>query len=330
MTVRIEVCRQELPLGALNETQTDTALPRLSAPLQGLVEFAEQTASVTERAPLPDYAFSNDELASYYAALKLRKVSPDFMLASNRVAVLIGESALAAALGEEMLPEETIIMLDVNKMHSAYMQHYIEALRTRSSPLEWRNTVLGEHEQANDQPNASAATLLESQIREWRASGYTHALTNQEAYMRAQSEARKKTIITWSGDVTNRDHMTLLGNALKGRDAYITFLNLSNVMPTNDTLHTAAAFALPLENLPLTPSTPILTSSLRQKEDDSIIVEATGPFWGLQNLRLHGGNTNTLSKRTLGAAVDRQYHYNQPEPYLSPSLIRAIEQLFRH
>lgn len=334
MPVRIEVCRQALPKGALNETHANVYATRLSAPLQGLVEFADHTApehttSMSEHLTPPDYAFSNDELANYYAALKVRTVSPDFKTASNRVAILIGEGALAAALGAGMLPEEIIIMLDINKKHGAYMQRYIDALRTSSSPQEWRNTVLGEHAQANDQPNTSATTLLESQIHEWQASGYTHALTDQKAYMRAQSEARKKTIITWSGDVTSQDHMILLGEALKSHNAHITFLSLSNVMPTNDTLHTAAAFVQPLQHLPFTSSTPILTSSLRQKEDGSIIVEATGPFWGLENLRLHGGNTNTLTQNTLGAAVDRQYHNNQPAPYLSPSLTNALQRLLQ-
>jgi len=95
-------------------------------------------------------------------------------------------------------------------------------------------------------------------------------------------------------------------------------------MPYAEVFKTAAEYADILRNLPVTPNAPILTTSRSGKPSSHPvaqiansdtgygIVQATGPFFGLDNLAKVGGVL--YGRNARGAAVMRQYAPRNSEP----------------
>ncbi len=306
----IEVSAQAVPLA--DEKLPDTLAP--SEPLHALADIAP---------PLPgwvnldavrytisnDEAASNDGVAPYFVQIGVREHTAEYRDATNRVAVVIGESSLTAAL--PFMPEETIILLDRSPEMCAFMAKYVASLREAETVSEWYTLMGLDEALAGGGTKAEQIVLrrIEDQVRDWELSGRSHPMGGGDAeYTAAHKAARQKAIIPWVGDITNTWDMQLLGAALDSYDANVTMLNLTNVMVADMAFADAASYAERLRPLPITPHAPILTTSTAQKGRfrHSIVVEATGPFFGLDNLAEHGGGVDAWIS-SGGAAADRQY-----------------------
>jgi hypothetical protein len=313
-TPRLETSSQQLP--SLAETVPPLAP---SQPLHGLAEAAWQldhSLCIPENIPFP---FSNDECtAPYVKQLSVREQSPDYRTATNRVALLIGESALAANLAD--IPEDTIVLFDKSPDMCTYMgETYVQQLREAASARAWRQSVLrGAPERYY--------RLFAGQLVEWRGKGYEHPLSKQarpETFLAAQQAAREKAIIPWFGDITEPLDLQILGDALRAQNATVTFMNLSNVIPACHKFDTAQACADALGQLPVSRYAPILTTQLHARKPQNALeererlrgrskAEATGPFFGLANLATGG---LVWSRNNPGSVNKRQY---APETSAAP------------
>lgn len=299
----IERSTQEIP-------RTEEAGQRaLSLPLYDLADLAPP---VSQKYSLSDvrHPFSNDESAAYFDQAQSRSQTPEFQQATNRVAVLVGESSLMLNL--PFIPEETIILLDSSEPMTSYMSDYVEALRTADNADDWarRAGVLKKRILPRfglpDRGEERALYFLRHLGTEWVSEGYIHPAMDVNAFDERAKLARQKAIIPWHGDITSIEDMAKLGDALKQRNANVTMLNLSNVLSVYYGHVPMEKFVDGLEQLPLVDNAPILTTSIRHKYTTGPIMEATGPFFGLDNLRVHGLNEDGFSKGA-GAAIDRDY-----------------------
>lgn len=297
---RFEISQQDIPLE--NGLRPDAAPSR---PLHELASWAPAypEACIHENV---GYTISNDESARYYDELQLRTLTPDFLEATNRVAVLVGEASLASAL--PMIPEETIILLDQSPEMASFMAEYLACLQEADTIEDWyammdlRSPVPWSAEDAT-------RDRIEDQAYDWQEEGYRHAFKDEESFQQAKELARTKAIIPWVGDITRDSDMGYLGDALRSNDAHVTLVNLTNVLAVNRDYGLASSYVAPLRNLPVTDTTPIMLTGISSKYPGtrrSNIVKATGPFFGLDNLAEHGGLT-TPRNIGSGASVERQY-----------------------
>lgn len=133
-------------------------------------------------------------------------------------------------------------------------------------------------------------------MRHTELQGRTHPLSDagQDHYLAAQKAAQEKAIIPWKADITSYEDMAALGRALRGHDATITLMNLSNVIPyawaAGDGFSDSAQYANVLSTLPTTDWMPVITTSMIHKSPDKRNL-ATGPFTGLSNLAQQGGDS---------------------------------------
>ena len=305
----LELSRQTIPL-------TASSSPNLapSVPLHSLAESAPKLSGLFRRARFdPNHianVFSNDEAARSFEQTQARTALPEYRLATNRVALLVGESALAASI--RYIPEETIIMLDASKNMSLFMRDYIEALREARSIKDWKNRTGLTRRSIKPAFRDYYAERLDAQVDEWEGDGYTHALKSGTAFRAAQAAARKKAIIPWHANIGEPDDMQKLGRVLESADAHVTMMNLSNVIMVDPKFEDAKACADQLTALPVTPHAPILTTAHIIKansiEDwlNSItgqavgITAATGPWFGLENLATQGGAASGDSLGPIG------------------------------
>lgn len=244
------------------------------------------------------YSFSNDESAAYYDQTRARTATAEYGAATNRTAIVVGEGALLASLA--YIPEETVILVDESADMCRFMKTYVDSLRSSESIDEWRHSVV---------TTSDMSDRLESQATEWVDTGYDHPLTNSEAYDTARTAAQEKAIIPWRANIGNKRQMRRLGDALRDNDANVTMLNLTNVLTYDPEFTNAQRAVQTLKELPLTPHAPILTTNATAKTYPmepwrTPIVQATGPFFGLENLYQHGGNTQGLNR---GSVAERQY-----------------------
>jgi len=266
----------------------------LHAESRPLHELAHLAPAISPPSPLNDvlYPFSNDDsIRSFREALR-RTDTEAYQQAKNRVAIVVGESALSTAI--HWIPEETIVLLDDDEPMVGYMGGYVDALRTAPSPREW-GRQMGVIPPGASKPRRDA---LLRQLDWWEQQGVPHALADSEVFAQSRALAREKAIIPWRGDVTSVEDMAHLGDTLRGLDAAVTLLNLSNVIAYGayyaDEGHasfpSAAGYADVLDHLPLTPDAPILTTSM-YGIGNTKIASSTGPFYGLTDLRERGGDS---------------------------------------
>lgn len=211
----------------------------LSRPLTELSDEAPQVAR-------HDYrdlhsSFSNDETAQYFLQLIGRTKTPEFRLATNRTAILVGESALANALTLGGLPEDTIIIFDNEPAAITFMSDYIAALKEEPTLAGWNNRMgLDKLEKRYPQLHLR----LVSQAYEWAVNGFQTPLFDEDAYHGAHLEARRKAIIPWLGDLTSETDISCLARALNGHGATVTMMNLTNAMVVGrPRMKTAAEYA---------------------------------------------------------------------------------------
>lgn len=316
----IELSRQSIPLSPDPQIPERGGVLAGSVPLHGLSEQAPVLPSDYDPAEVK-FSFSNDESATYFDQVRSRTALPEYQEATNRVAVVVGESSLAAAL--PYIPEETIIMVDQSPAMGAFMNRYIEGLRSARTPDDWAEFMGFRHPDTNNDAELKMVSRILFQVEEWRSLGYQHPLADNDAFAEVSELARQKAIIPWRADINSRRDMKRLGKALKAHDAHVTMMNLTNVMACPGALDEASDYAARLRHLPLTPNAPILATTTRPKLTGSFlglgpIVEATGPFFGLDNLARHGGSTSPYRG---GSAVERQY---------APAAGRDFEEIFDH
>ena len=295
-----------------------TPLPRSEREL----EMSNQLLTSLEVAPLPDLAPSrplhelatiqsesprmlprqwggkasstvtNDESARSYAEAAARVLDPEFRTTANRVAFVIGEAALVAAL--PYIHEETVIVADYSTDMIAYMEAYLDALKVANNYADWYYTIRTEYAQRNpygyDQEMEHIRWGL--QVKQWLSVLGTHPAKSLQHFALTQDAVRYKAVVPMHIDINSGYSMDQLGQWLGGLGATITFMNLSNVMEVNS--HASqGAFHEGLTLLPIGRTAPILTTSIIQPatvyndegQRTGTAIGATGPFFGLDNLR---------------------------------------------
>jgi len=239
------------------------------------------------------FPFSNDDSIDSFKQARLRLGMPEYQDAQNRVAVLIGENALAAS-NLAYLPEDTIVMLGNEPNEVRYMEKYCFNLQMANDLDGWMRAMIpsfGLYRQWH------MAKLLKQAVW-WNHRNEPSALRNYELFEHRQEVARQKAFIAWYGDITSEADMERFGTALRKFDATVTLMNLTNVIPYSHQVigarafPTAAGYADVLQHLPITPSAPILTASRYPVHPDFDIVHATGPFYGLDDLRTGGDSVS--------------------------------------
>lgn len=261
------------------------------------------------------YPFSNDENLPYFEQLRARTDLPEYRQASNRVALLVGESSLAAAI--QYIPEDTILLVDQSFEMCVFMKRYIEALREAESIADWAKFMkVGDQEFLGTAVYRHFGTQFEVQAHEAEKNGYKHPLQDEAEFKKAQAFAQTKAIVPWHADIGSSKNMQALAAALKERKANITMMNLTNVIHYDTRFKKAKHCATKLKELPITEQAPIMTTSMHPKTADTKedwrrmrnlqhgIAEATGPFFGLDSLSKAGRST----KFGFGRIVWRKYH----------------------
>lgn len=299
----IEVSQQAIP-----RVEAFDGLPAISMPLHDLVDDAPPLAATYNPNDI-EYAFSNDESAHYFDETRVRASTPEYRQASNRVAIVVGESALMSTL--PLIPEETIIVVDQSEDMCSFMHDYVASLRTAETINDWGKAMgLIENDNHVHAYNQMRKGFV-GQSGEWRNTGYSHALDNPDVYRQAHQLARQKAIIPWHADIADPHDMAALGKALRDRDAHVTFVNITNVPSVYAIPGDSAGWANRLDQLPMTSHAPILATANHPKEgidpsDPNVtrITEALGPFFGTQNLRQYGGLSVGFVQ---GSLYSRQY-----------------------
>lgn len=278
----IEYSRQNIP----RTPEVEALDPAESRPLYELASVAPKGDLKEFRLGDIHYSFSNDEAAPYFDQLRIRSTFPEFQNATNRTAVLIGESSLIAAL--PYIEEDTIILLDKSPAMCEFMSRYVEGLKQCETIEEWL-AFMGIADEEDPRVFRDITFRINEQIYEWELSGHRHGLNSQEVYSAVRDVAKDKAFIPWCADMTDRRAMKRLGKTLKSYNANVTFMNLTNAMPCTSRFNEAHEFVKRFEYLPVTPNAPILTTG--GAKDGGYIVEMTGPFFGLENLKKFGGKT---------------------------------------
>jgi hypothetical protein len=292
----------EISTQTLTPHETSVGLPGVNAPLHELALDAPVLADTKPKLSQVGCPFSNDDAARYFEQTQARTLTPEYIEANNRTALLVGESALASAI--RFIPEDTIILLDSSREMCIYMGAYVKNLREASSIQDWAKRM-------GLAPNRLTARLkspvfdhyyrkLTAQIITWERDGFSHAFSDEATFKEAQELARQKAIIPWHANITNGYDMSDLSEALNKHGASITMMNLTNVLPYDETFRDSSSYAAMLSELPVTPNAPILTTSVFPQLDEFLngslvenaqlrIVPTTGPFFGLANLAEAGG-----------------------------------------
>jgi hypothetical protein len=333
----VEISRQHLPSDAVGSREYFELAP--SRPLHELAAEAPALDDEPFKPWLTDFPRANDESAIYWRQTRARTETAEYQKATNRTALLVGESSLISAL--PYIPEDTIIIINNNPHSSIYMQHYIDALRTAPTIQDWFDQM--EHRMnpyENDDwlkryKQQFLGVGLDRQLKQWQDAGMEQGLDDEEAYRLSSQLAREKAIIPWEANLQDPAAMERLNQALRAHKATITFVNLANVMEWLKDVSPRPPLAL--EDLPMTEYAPILTTAMvavpkhvrriimaqiRQdrgqapRDQSSVklagpvyLSAATGPFFGLRNFFEQGGNGPVDGEeRLLNAVFTRKYH----------------------
>ncbi|MFI5271074.1 MAG: hypothetical protein ACHQT9_03460 [Candidatus Saccharimonadales bacterium] len=297
----LETSAQEIPT-------TPDVLGELAAsrPLHELIQNAPIIPSDYSYGDVR-YTFSNDDSAGYFDQLQARSLTSEYREATNRTAVVVGESSLMAAL--PFIPEDTIVVIDNSPDMCAFMDHYVRLLREHDNLRDWGSDI-GFNDGGFDPEVRGTIQRFAQQALEWVFSGEPHPFANEEAYEAAHEQIKGKAVIPWNADITKPRDMQRLGAALRSLGANVTMLNLTNAILDPAGLDHSREYAEILAELPVTEHAPILTTSYIPKDTchpsaiPGRIVEATGPFFGLKNLAEHGGE---LTEHSMGRVAVRHF-----------------------
>lgn len=234
------------------------------------------------------YPVSNDLSAHHYVEMAERAADPDFQAARHRVAVVVGEASLMAALPH--IPEETVMVLDWAPAATGYMNEYRDALRWSSGAADWRETMVNYYDGQNFMAapymgSAALKMLWDDQIATWETAGMTHPLAHPTHFEQAQQAAQEKAIIPYRVDVGNPAEMARLGQILTQSDSTVTFLNYTNIIQYSK--QPVSRITAPLDSLPLADQAPILTTSIHAPANNlpGIPLSSYPPFHGLADLQ---------------------------------------------
>lgn len=270
-----------------------------------LQSYAPKVTVPYERAKV-GFAFSNDASADCFYDQQKRIVTENYRTAQNRVALLVGESALLGAL--HYIPEETIIMLDYSSHTVKFMERYIEGLKNDNDIESW---LRGVNSGVEGESLAADEELLRRQHSLWREGGHRHGLDSDDSFRLVQRTANKKTIIPWCADILNKDEMQDLGDALRSVNSIVTFMNATNVIEYTAPIYNGAdqslhQFVAGVGELPMVSDAPIVTTSLYARDyhpdfDESMRnpLQPTGPFFGIDDLLNNGGSIYDGEKRVV-------------------------------
>jgi len=164
-----------------------------SRPLHELADHAPTLPSRGYDLSEVYYPFSNDEaIAPYLAQLQARTQTAEYQAASNRVAVLVGESSLATNL--KHIPEDTIILLDNSVDMCLFMANYIAGLRTSNTTLEWLQAMDLAEPRLDDKNmyRFSALQDLTKQTYEYMSAGSAHIFTDDAEFLASKAIVQKK------------------------------------------------------------------------------------------------------------------------------------------
>jgi hypothetical protein len=178
------------------------------------------------------------------------------------------------------------------------MARYVEALREADTFDEWaeRMGIDGEHAIPGSGVPRALVELRE-QAFEWLHAGYGHPVGEEDLYAQAHALAQEKAIIPWQADFRDKRDMKRLGKVLNAHEANVTMINITNAAADlGVAVENAGLLAQRLGHLPVTPNAPILATSYVAKPPvhpsvEGNTVEAVGPFFGLDNLAEHGGDS---------------------------------------
>jgi hypothetical protein len=335
----LEISHQKLPGVAVGELDYFEFAPSL--PLHELTGQAPAFADMPFQPRLVGFPYANDESAIYWQQAAARTGTSEYQTATNRTALVVGESSLTSSL--PYIPEDTIVAVDSNPHSCAYMQHYVDSLRTAPTIKEWHRQMA---HRLNPDFNGDTDALYQEdviglklgrQIRQWQEADLKHGLDDEETYKRSSWLARQKAIIPWRADLQDQTDMQLLAQTLRAHRATVTMINLANVV---DCLKRSFG-PLALEDLPVAEHAPILATSMvaeprdvrrlmkeirAQKEAQkpenqadseaeqpfgpTYLAGATGPFFGLRNFFEQGGSELIFDseERRCHAVYRRLYH----------------------
>jgi len=265
----------------------------MSRPLHELAEQAPPLSPIFRDHEIA-FPFSNDDLESSFQTALERTRTPEYAEATNRVAILIGESALANNI--QYIPEETIILVDNRMGMCQYLGTYIDTLRQAPDPMSWYQSFCSQGKLSAETTARAIEDLNQQLIHSMVFTGNVHALNPEggNRYLKNHNAAKEKAIIPWCADITSGKDMAVLGGTLRANEAKVTLLNLSNVIPftaiSGEGFTDSAQYAQVLDNLPTTSEMPILTTS---REARGFLGAPTGPFFGLDDLAMNGGDSLT-------------------------------------
>jgi len=270
------------------------------APLYALADVAPELP-VTFLPEKVEYPFSNDDSLDSLEEAYERVNQPSYNNDLNNVALIMGEGALSTAI--MATPEKTIVLIDKNPHMALHMRRYVDYFRISEDDEDWLRNMGLYFDSTVMSPDTRKdfALALEDQIQWWNASGKAHALDGPEIFQHSKEHFQAKAIIPWHADITNTEDMQTLGDHLHRLDAQITFLNLTNAIPTNTRLIPNASVAADmLSPLPIVADAPILTfspcpsrrlASKLARVNTEPLLQPTGPFYGLEDLRTRGGDS---------------------------------------
>lgn len=275
------------------------------------------------------YPFSNDNFTGRgFKETLPRTLTGEYQVAKNRVALLIGESGLAANL--RYIPEDTVILPDINRDMVKFMEIYISSLRTSDNKEQWIRIL-------RDNGPENTIDNLRYQLAHWDMAEETHPAMDNNAFYEAQKLALGKVIIPWHADILDQKSMYWLADQLVKRQSSVTFMNLTNLLPCLEQSNFHKAYQN-LKTLPITSEAPILATGAsiyirpRSFEEEDVQLVAgrmnheVGPFFGLDNLYRAYKQDNHCE---LGAIEARDYIYSGSKRPFEQLLITTLANLLR-
>lgn len=215
------------------------------------------------------FPFSNDENCEPYVEVSDRVGTLEYRKAKTHVALLVGEASLACALSKDLLPEETIVVVDVMPRMAVHMKRYVAALQGEAELGMW-------HQRMSLTPYERR--MLDDQITYWNDHSMPHPLDSPGHYAAAHRAAVSKEILVINSSIADETAMRRLGKGLREGHARVTMANISNVLELDCNYDPTTKKYVPGRDeivntigvLPFTPNAPILTSESRRRGDGAV------------------------------------------------------------
>jgi hypothetical protein len=233
------------------------------------------------KAPGIGFPLANDEVAASYLEAAYRANNEIFQVTPHRVALVVGEAALVAAL--PYIPEESIIVADYSKNMVWYMSQYIKHLRYSRTATDWRERMAESYDGFTDAGTPfNLQEVWDAQVEDWELENVTHPFRDHREFVRVQQVAREKAIMPLHTDLGSQRSMQHLSKLLRCGRMTLTFMNHTNVLEANPL---ADDMLGPLHQLPFAADVPILTSACaaphQPGKEHLGLLGAYGPFYGL-------------------------------------------------